>query len=268
MGQDGLFFDSDDLPMKEPRDWGTLIALVNEDYADLVARNRPQPVDPALWMLDRYDDARAAVGVPPAFSALPAAVRAALADRVRKECSELLHGKNAGIPDDQDGTTLVIEFARGGPDGATMPLTPPYGYQHALSLLAPALLERASILYIWVEPAESRRKNIERANPVKQAAGNTHLSLHHGVPMAVMMGEYGCDDIAYLMSISDRPDTVAVTAHGRAWRLPIARFDNRVDRTTFVRDPQATWPADKVAALHDGLAGAFALLSEAQRHRA
>src|SRR5439155_10257299 len=34
-GQDGVFFDSDDQPMKEPRDWGTLVELLNEDYADL-----------------------------------------------------------------------------------------------------------------------------------------------------------------------------------------------------------------------------------------
>src|SRR5437870_13004024 len=29
-GHDGVLFDSDDLPMKEPRDWGTLIELLNE----------------------------------------------------------------------------------------------------------------------------------------------------------------------------------------------------------------------------------------------
>src|SRR5215831_15371263 len=38
LGQDGVFFDSDDLPMKEPRDWGTLIELINEDFDDLVQR--------------------------------------------------------------------------------------------------------------------------------------------------------------------------------------------------------------------------------------
>ena len=30
-GADGAFFDSDEQPMKESRDWGTLIELLNED---------------------------------------------------------------------------------------------------------------------------------------------------------------------------------------------------------------------------------------------
>src|SRR5512142_659313 len=32
-----LFFQSPDRPYQSPLDWGTLIELVNEDYADLVA---------------------------------------------------------------------------------------------------------------------------------------------------------------------------------------------------------------------------------------
>ncbi|MBI5549217.1 MAG: hypothetical protein HY901_35480 [Deltaproteobacteria bacterium] len=148
-----------------------------------------------------------------------------------------------------------------------MPLLPPYGYQHSLSLLSPELLARSSILYVWVTPEESRRKNIERANPTKQKAGNVHLSLHHGVPMAVMLNEYGCDDIEYLMSLSDKPDTVKVEAHGKAWRLPIGRFDNRQDKTTFVREPRDAWSPDDIKALHQGLGAAFAALIKAQPNR-
>ena len=35
LGQTSVFFQAADKPFKEPRDWGTLIELINEDYADL-----------------------------------------------------------------------------------------------------------------------------------------------------------------------------------------------------------------------------------------
>ena len=215
LGQDGVFFDADDQPMKQPLDWGSLIHLVNDDFADLMARRKISAADPAEWALGRFDAARRKVGAPPAFSSMKADVKARLKEKIGKECADLLKGKNDGIPDSLDGKTVVIEFARGGKDGSKFPLPAPYGYQYALGQLSPELLQRASILYVWVSPEESRRKNIERANPTKQAAGNVHLSLHHGVPMAVMMNEYGCDDIEYLMSLSDKPDTVKIEAHGK-----------------------------------------------------
>src|SRR5690242_5270027 len=42
MGEHPVFFDGDDVPMIDPRDWGTLIELLNDDYDDIVRRNRPQ----------------------------------------------------------------------------------------------------------------------------------------------------------------------------------------------------------------------------------
>ena len=125
LGQDGVFFDSDDLPMKEPRDWGTLIELLNEDFDDLVAAPRGaeagrRRLPAAEWLLDRFDAARRKVGARPAFGQLDPAVRAELvAKALEAECAELLRDKNAGIPDTLEGSTVVIEFARGGPDGAT-----------------------------------------------------------------------------------------------------------------------------------------------------
>ena len=44
----------------------------------------------------------------------------------------------------------------GGANGSAFPLTPPYGYDAAFQQLSPAILERSSILYIQVDPAESR----------------------------------------------------------------------------------------------------------------
>ena len=38
LGKPRPFFHAADKPFQDPHDWGTLIELVNEDYADLVAK--------------------------------------------------------------------------------------------------------------------------------------------------------------------------------------------------------------------------------------
>src|SRR5438552_11131551 len=85
LGRDGVFFDSDDLPMKQPLDWGVLIELLNEDFDDLTHRRRPAPVSAAEWLLARFDAARAKVGAPPAFAGLPDGVRSALTQALERE---------------------------------------------------------------------------------------------------------------------------------------------------------------------------------------
>jgi hypothetical protein len=257
-GQDGLFFDSDELPMKEQRDWGTLMELLNEDFDDLVKRRRPAPESAAEWLLDRFDAARRKVSARPALGQLEPTVRRELVQALEAECAELLRDKNAGIPDSLKGRTVVIEFARGGPDQSAMPLPTPLGYRYSFATLSAEILSRASVLYVWVTPEESRRKNIERTDP-----NDPGSILHHGVPMAVMLGDYGCDDMDWLLQHSDRPDTVRIEAHGRTWHLPVGRFDNRVDKTTFVRADRALWKAADVTALHEGLAGALARVVKA-----
>ena len=263
-GQDGLFFDSDDLPMKEPRDWGTLMELLNMDFDDLVKRHRPAPpaaasgCPAAEWLFDRFDAARRKAGARPALGQLEPAVRSEIARALEAECAGLLRDKNAGVPDSLKDRTVVIEFARGGPDGSTLPLPAPLGYRHSLAALSEQILARASVLYVWVTPEESRRKNIERTDP-----NDPGSILHHGVPMAVMLGDYGCDDMDWLVRQSDRPDTVRIEACGRVWRLPVARFDNRADKTTFVRADRSQWRPEDVRALHEGLAEACGRLVKA-----
>lgn len=257
LGADGIFFDSDDLPMKESRDWGTLIELLNEDFDDLVQRRRPAPASAATWLLDRFDAAREKVGAAPALRALPAATRAALVAALETEAAGLLRERNDNIPDSLEGRTVVIEAARGGPDGASMPLPAPLGYRYSLSVLSDAILSRASILYVWVTPEESRRKNHERTDP-----NDPGSILHHGVPIAVMLGDYGCDDMDWLIRNSGKPDRVRIEARGRAHELAVARFDNRVDKTSFVRADRSAWKPEDVAALHSGLSGALGRLAE------
>jgi len=257
-GADGVFFESDEQPMKEPLDWGTLVELLNEDFEDLQRRYRPAPDSAAEWLLDRFDLARQKAGARPVFGALPAARREGLIAALEREAGELLRDKNAGIPDRLEGRTVVIEAARGGRDGATLPLPAPFGYAYTLRKFSDAILSRASILYVWVTPEESRRKNHERTDP-----NDPGSILHHGVPIAVMLGDYGLDDMEWLIQHSDRPDTVRIETHGRTYHLPVARFDNRVDKTTFVRAEPSAWKKADVAALHQGLADAFRRLAAA-----
>ena len=154
----------------------------------------------------------------------------------------MLNEKHAGYPESFENKTIIIECARGGPDGAAMPLTGTFGYQYSLPMFCPEILEQAVILYIWVTPEESRRKNADRADP-----NDPGSNLHHGVPMAVMLGDYGCDDMEYLIKTSEVENTVTVNAHGKTYHVPIGVFDNRVDKTSFLRGEPETWAADKVA---------------------
>ena len=167
----------------------------------------------------------------------------------------------ASLPVVDTGTlgasTVIIEFARGGPRGAAAPLPHPIGYQASLAALSPAILARAAILYVWVTADESRRRNRERAIPGRD--GDASI-LHHGVPEAVLDHDYGMDDIAWLQRSASDPDTITVpTASGR-FSVPVQRLDNRVDRTSFLREDPSEWPAERVRSLHADLARALQLL--------
>ena len=253
------FFPGDAYPFVDGRDWGTLVLLLNEDYANLTARRKVAPSAAAEWLFERFDRARAAVGAPALFAALPAATRQEVARALEKEVAEQVVNLNAEIPPSLEGCTLLIEAARGGPEGASLPLPEPYGYRYSLSRFSPEILGRASMLYVWVTPEESRRKNHERTNPDDPGS-----ILHHGVPEAVMRGDYGCDDMEWLLAHSGRPDAVKVESGGQAFHIPAARFDNRQDMTTFLRGEPGAWPADKVAALHAGLSDALGRLVRAR----
>ncbi len=244
LGRDPGYFSDDSSPMLEPLDWGTLIHLINEDFAALSG----EPILPSI--LERMDAARAAVGADRVFDELAAGERARLEQAVAAD----LPTHPGAAP---EASTVVIEFARGGPEGAEPPLSAPLGYRYSLAELDPGILRRAAILYVWVTPEESRRRNRDRARPGPE--GDASI-LHHGVPEVVMRGDYGMDDMAWMLESSGRPGVVAVEARGEHFEIPTARFDNRRDRTSFLRADPAEWPADRVADIHRGLSGALASL--------
>lgn len=264
LGHESIFFVGPVRPFRDPLEWGTLIELLNEDYARLLARRTLDVPSAAELLFDRLDAARARVGLAPALDRLPHRVWKAAARAVEGEARRELDLLNDTTSQDRAGRTIVIEAARGGPHGAAFPLTPPRGYGYSLGVFSEEVLARASILYVQVTPAESRRKNLERGRP--DGGGSI---LFHAVPLEVMLGEYGCDDMEHLAAQSDERDTVRIDKivpererfAMHSYHLPVALFDNRSDLTTFVRGDCASWPREETRVLHEGLRAAFATLA-------
>ena len=252
MAEDPMFFTDDASSFTEPQDWGTLIQLLNEDYG-LLGTKLVSPESAALWLFDRLDRARSAVGALPGLGMLDTRARRRLAAALEEEALELWTDLADSVESWSDGDTVVIEFARGGPDGAAMPLTPPLGYAYSLGELSEDIVARSSILYVWVTPEESRRRNDERARPGR--AGDASI-LHHGVPGAVMLDDYGSDDLPWLIE-KGGGETVPVEKGGSPAQVPVAVFDNRTDHTSFLREDPERWPDAAISALHSELSAVF-----------
>ena len=257
MNQERLFFHSPQKPFKDSRDWGTLIHLLNEDYEALVKRSAEKKGNAVESLLGRIESAGRKAGIGKRIENLTKGTKSKLIEKLEEEVSKTFSEKESERFESLEGKTLVVEFARGGPHGSSMPLPPPLGYGYSLSILHPELLKIASILYVWVTPEESRRKNEERGDPRDPGS-----ILHHCVPIEVMMNDYGCDDMDYLERQSPEQGTILIEGHGRKWKIPMARFDNRVDRTSFVRKSKDLWKEDEIKNLHEGLKNSFQSLWE------
>jgi hypothetical protein len=260
------YYHGPNRPFRDNWTWAVLIEMLNEDYANLMASRQVEVPSAAQHLFDRLDAAHARVGLSQPLGEIPHRIRVRMAGALEAECRAELDALNRQNAQDKAGRTLVIEAARGGAHGSAFPLCPPHGYDTAFQTLSPAILEKAAVLYVWVDPAESRRKNIERGRPNGQGS-----ILHHSVPMEVMLGQYGCDDMAWLLERSDRPGTIRVeriVAEGdryatKVYNLPAARFDNRKDLTTFVREPKEAWNPADVTAIHTELKAAFGRMGKA-----
>ncbi|KAL0219665.1 hypothetical protein P9112_005318 [Eukaryota sp. TZLM1-RC] len=257
-GSKRIFFAAPDKGFADGRQWGTLIQLVNEDYDDLKALKAPEMTHDSYteWILERFDRAMEAVGIDGPFKNLAKSDVELIKAGLEQEVKELYEDKIAGIPDTLEGKTIVIEFARGGPQGSEYPLPGAHGYLYSYGQLSKAILSNAAVLYIWVTPEQSRAKNQARAQPDKKA-DSLLQSLHHGVPEWVMLNEYGTDDLGWLLEQSDRENCVRIEKDGEVFYVPVGRFDNRVDKTTFLRAPREEWDPKDVAAVRDAMNKAF-----------
>lgn len=258
MGQARVFYPGD-TPFYDGRDWGTLIQLLNEDYLDMVNRNVVSPASAAQLMFDRFDNAALKVGIAPRLAFLAPEIKAALKEVLEPECRKMLEEKQNAYPESMEGKTVIIECARGGPEGSSMPLTGTCGYQYTLPQFCPEILSKAVVLYIWVTPEESRRKNADRYDP-KDPGSN----LHHSTPAMVMQLDYGCDDLLYLAETSEKENTLTVPAYGRTFHIPVGVFDNRRDKTSFLREDPEHWDEEQlekvtasIKAATDKMAGAL-----------
>ncbi len=252
LGLEPPFFATDDGTFVDRRDWGTLIHLINEDFGFLM--HRPdREASAGRWITNRLVAARTKTGADPYFPSVSPDSRSRIELGIEAEAQALFEEATARRW--EPGNTIVIEFARGVPAGSSLPPSPPMGYRHSLSLLAPEILERARILYVRVSPEESRRKNRERT-----VIGEEGSILHHGVPEEVMISDYGGDDAVWLMNSATRPGTIDVGTGLNTYQVPAAIFDNRGDLTSFLRAEPETWGAKELAALQHRLEGAFGLL--------
>ena len=241
LGHKRLFYIADDQPEIDGHIYATLINLINEDYNDLLNRNTISCDSAAKLLFQRIDNASIKANLLPPMQSLPEEIYQQLAINIEQQAKELLDEKHSGYPADFVNKTIVFEASRGGKDKATMPLSDPDGYQFSLRYLSDEILKRAVILYIQVTPEESRRKNFERTDP-----NDPGSILNHGVPLAVMLNDYGCDDMEYLIETSEVKDTVTVKKNGNVYHIPVAILDNRDDKTTYFRSEPSTWSDDRI----------------------
>jgi hypothetical protein len=250
-----VFFSTPNGRLSEPRDWGMLARLLAEDYGRL-GTPQPPPDRPTRHLLSRFDRARQAVGAPPVTAEIPTRLLEAIERQLDEEVAEFLDALAAELGRYGPSSTVVVEFARGGPEGATMPLAPPHGYAYTLPHLGAQMLARAAVLYVWVTPEESRRRNTERAGPGPHEEASV---LHHRVPDVVMRRDYGTDDLPWLAERGET--TIEVAAGSDTHRLPVEIFDNRADFTSFLRKDPHEWPADAVDRVHAELRSALGRLA-------
>jgi len=271
VGYPPIFYTLPDRGFNSDYEWGALMVLINEDYHDLVVRaKKPEIKSATRWLFERLDRARNAVGICSNLCGLPARVFWGVEEVLEHDIREFFERKYAEIPDTLEGKTVFIEFSRGGPDHSSYPLPVPHGYQYSYGVLSDEILEGASILYVSVTPEMSRAKNIARGQEtinaipggVSSEAQKFVLSLNHTVPQWVMYNNYGCDDFDYLLKQSDRPNTVKIERDGKVFYLPVARFDNTPDYTTFCRGNPDTWDPKDRAAIKKELSKALGELVE------
>ena len=260
MGLDKLFFDPETKCFREPLTWLMLIELLNQDYNALINWVEEYGDDdnvllPSYWLFERLDQALTKVGAKPIFANLEQGQLIDISEAFEDKAEAIYDALYAKCVDDLDGHTVIIEFSRGGHQGATMPLAHPFGYEHSLHQLDTEILEQASVLYVQVSVAESIRRDQERAKP---PPGREHdTTLFHGLPPQVREQDYSCDDFGHLL-MKGHLIEVQVDDHNNFF-LEVGIFDNEDDRTSFIREEEHpwNWDRDKLDDLYDAIYSTF-----------
>ncbi len=231
-----IFADQPGSVFRDDRYFGALIRMLNEDYDDLFEKKQIETDNISKYYIDRFIKACKDVEIEDGFDKLPEDVMEKLYEGMKPLCEQMLQDKYDNYPDTMEGKTTVIEMARGGDINSTLPLSGSEGYQYSLRQFSDRILSHAAILYIWVTPEESRRKNHDRAKP-----GADGSSLFHETPLEVMYHTYGVCDMIWLKEHSEVENTVTVKIDDKTYHVPIGIFDNREDKTTPFRDEPETW---------------------------
>ena len=94
LGQERIFYPGE-APFTDGRDWGTLCALLNEDYLDLMTRNIVSTDSAAELLFQRIDRAAQIAGLPIAPRDQPQPVPGVqiIGPASRAECANIVHRK-------------------------------------------------------------------------------------------------------------------------------------------------------------------------------
>jgi hypothetical protein len=109
-----LFFNPSDGLLIEPRDWAALARMLSQDYAHPGAPP-PEPSHPTADLLNRFDEARSAIGSKPVTTLIDTAMSLALARALDHEVASFSQSLAAGLRRHTRGSTVMVEFARGAP---------------------------------------------------------------------------------------------------------------------------------------------------------
>ena len=154
-------------------------------------------------------------------------------------------------PDVYTHATVLIECARGGPEGNTrFPL--PHGYQRVLDCFPVGVVESSAALYIDVPPEVAAQKNDERCSEEQAALMDTIV---HHVPTGVMRDCYGSNDIAWMEEQARTAGRDGYVQSSGGILVPTGHLVNVPDQTSWVRDASVIGEARERAAA--GLRGSL-----------